>query len=541
MQVDTGVAAAASRAGGRGRRRRPRRGRLDRRRRALRGRRGGRRRRRSRAPQAIAPASGTPALGMGVSGTAYVAYPVGAGDEIDVARLDRTTTTFAVLAGALSADADRARAGRRPDDHRRRRRDRRRRVDAAGRRTARPHVFERRVSAAGPEPGARRPDAGDPRRRRRRLGRQPGGRRRLRLERRLGRLPRDDRRRLARRRRARSSATSCARRRSPTRCAAAPGTAVARPRRASRSTATTRGCSPAACCPRNALVVSRARDTRGAVRPGPPARSSARRPTPSRRRRSPRSRPTAAASSPTAPAAARSTAELFGATAAEPGRSPLADRRARPGRPRRGPRRLRPTTTATSPSPSSPARPARSPSSSTPIVAAPGAPRATGTQLLDRRRASRSLHWQPSAEHWAPPTYAVYLDGAQVTTHDADQLRAPGGARRTAATRWKVVASDALGQSAASSQTRRLLIDAAPPVAGASRDGRRTAGQHADVHGQRRRAISGVRSVTVDYGDGQTAHARCARRTPTRRPGATRSASIVTDRAGVSAHGCASA
>ena len=55
------------------------------------------------APQAIAPASGTPALGMGVSGTAYVAYPSASADEVDIARLDRAATTFAVLAGPQSA------------------------------------------------------------------------------------------------------------------------------------------------------------------------------------------------------------------------------------------------------------------------------------------------------------------------------------------------------------------------------------------------------------------------------------------------------
>jgi len=55
-------------------------------------------------PQAIAPASGTPALGMGISGTAYVAYLGGAVNVIDVARLDRTTTAFSVLPGPMSAD-----------------------------------------------------------------------------------------------------------------------------------------------------------------------------------------------------------------------------------------------------------------------------------------------------------------------------------------------------------------------------------------------------------------------------------------------------
>jgi len=101
------------------------------------------------APQAIAPASGAPALGMGVSGTAYVAYASAAANEIDIARLDRTATTFAVLAGpqsatpvtligapviAVAADATAIVAWTQ------------RLADGST------HVFERRVSAAGPSP-----------------------------------------------------------------------------------------------------------------------------------------------------------------------------------------------------------------------------------------------------------------------------------------------------------------------------------------------------------------------------------------------------
>ena len=140
------------------------------------------------APQAIAPASGTPALGMGVSGTAYVAYPSAAANEIDIARLDRTSTAFAVLAGpqsatpvtlvgapviAVAADATAIVAWTQllPDGS--------------------THVFERRASAAGPSPvlndltlptldglgGG--------------LRRQPAGRRGVRLEQRLDGVPRD--------------------------------------------------------------------------------------------------------------------------------------------------------------------------------------------------------------------------------------------------------------------------------------------------------------------------------------------------------------
>ena len=50
-------------------------------------------------PQPLGAASGQPALGIGISGTAYVAYaaPDTGGSDVDVARLDRTSTSFVAL------------------------------------------------------------------------------------------------------------------------------------------------------------------------------------------------------------------------------------------------------------------------------------------------------------------------------------------------------------------------------------------------------------------------------------------------------------
>ncbi|HLW96429.1 MAG TPA: hypothetical protein VKS25_13710, partial [Solirubrobacteraceae bacterium] len=55
-------------------------------------------------PQPLGAASGQPALGIGISGTAYLAYaaPDTGGSDVDVARLDRTSTSFVSL-GALTA------------------------------------------------------------------------------------------------------------------------------------------------------------------------------------------------------------------------------------------------------------------------------------------------------------------------------------------------------------------------------------------------------------------------------------------------------
>ena len=57
------------------------------------------------APQAIAAASEGTSLSMGVSGTAYVSFtaPDGSGSDVLVARLDRHSTSFVPLSGALNA------------------------------------------------------------------------------------------------------------------------------------------------------------------------------------------------------------------------------------------------------------------------------------------------------------------------------------------------------------------------------------------------------------------------------------------------------
>ena len=59
------------------------------------------------APQAIAAAQGTPALAMGISGTAYVAFlaPDGAASDILAARLDRLSTSFTLVPGGSLAGA----------------------------------------------------------------------------------------------------------------------------------------------------------------------------------------------------------------------------------------------------------------------------------------------------------------------------------------------------------------------------------------------------------------------------------------------------
>jgi PKD domain len=165
-----------------------------------------------------------------------------------------------------------------------------------------------------------------------------------------------------------------------------------------------------------------------------------------------------------------------------------------------------------------------------PIVVAPGAPRATGTQLWTAVRRP-TLRWQAAADSWLPPTYSVYLDGARVATTSSRSYTPPGDlpdGRHS----WKVIATDSLGQTA-TSQTRRLLIDAAPPTIRLLVDGSRTAGTALAFHVEAA-AISGVRRVSLSYGDGSVTSAPDSTHVYAK-PGHYTVTTTVLDRAGVEA------
>jgi hypothetical protein len=136
-------------------------------------------------------------------------------------------------------------------------------------------------------------------------------------------------------------------------------------------------------------------------------------------------------------------------------------------------------------------------------VAAPGIPRATGTQLWTAL-SRPTLRWQAAADSWSPPTYSVYLDGTRVATTAALSYALPNDLADGRHS-WKVTAADSLGQSS-TSQTRRLLIDAAVPTVRLLIDGARKAGTPLAFHVQAA-AISGIRRVSVQYGDGDASAA----------------------------------
>jgi hypothetical protein len=165
-----------------------------------------------------------------------------------------------------------------------------------------------------------------------------------------------------------------------------------------------------------------------------------------------------------------------------------------------------------------------------PIVVAPGTPRATGTELWIAQSRPK-LRWQPAADAWAKPAYSVYLDGTRVATTAATSYTPPStlpDGRHS----WKVVATDALGQSS-SSQTRRLLIDAARPSLALVVSGGRGAGTQLGFH-IKATAISGVRRVSLHYGDGDASTAPDSTHAFAK-PGRYTVTVTVLDRAGVQA------
>jgi hypothetical protein len=133
-----------------------------------------------------------------------------------------------------------------------------------------------------------------------------------------------------------------------------------------------------------------------------------------------------------------------------------------------------------------------------PIVVPPGAPRATGAQRWTAERRP-VLRWQASSDSWTPPQYAVYLDGTRVATTTSTSYAVPADLSDGRHT-WRVVATDSLGQQAPS-MTRRLLVDAGRPVLRLRVAGKRSAGAPVSFT-VNATALSGVRHVSLDYGDG---------------------------------------
>lgn len=475
------------------------------------------------APQAIAPASGQPALGMGISGTAYVAY-LGAGFDLDVARLDRTTTAFAVLNGAMSAGpVQLAAAGGGPVITVA--------ADATGvvawsalQPDGSTHVFVRRVSAAGPSPVLDDATLAS-------LGGLPGGSADspavgvaydssdawIAFRESFGGVQRDvvDELLGDELRPNPSFADSLG---------TAPGASSAAPPSLAIN-GNYEGLLACGLLPGNALSVA----TLGFPGAAPGWSGGA---------------VVGAASNPVAPAPATAlSADGTGVVAFAPQAGALdaevlADGAASAPVPMSS-ATLGPVVPADGLDAAADdygdlavAYVAGAPGSlqiaADAIPAPPAAPRAVGSELWTPQR-QPTLHWQASSAHWQPPTYAVYVDGHQVATTSSTSYALPAplpDGRHT----WSVVAHDAYGRQAAS-QTRRLLIDAAPPSLTLRLSGPRRAGA-ALTFTVLASAVSGISAVAVDYGDGHAGTALRSRHAYAR-AGSYVVSVAVTDRAGV--------
>jgi PKD domain-containing protein len=136
---------------------------------------------------------------------------------------------------------------------------------------------------------------------------------------------------------------------------------------------------------------------------------------------------------------------------------------------------------------------------------APGAFR-TYTSSKLRRYSRPPLSWQTSFELWGAVSYAVEIDGKPVGTTTATKLT-PTARLRDGTHRWRVVATDRRGQTAAT-KIRFLRVDATKPalsvkVTGSRRRGKglKVAVRAADGSLRHPRG-SGIARVRIDFGDG---------------------------------------
>ena len=116
------------------------------------------------------------------------------------------------------------------------------------------------------------------------------------------------------------------------------------------------------------------------------------------------------------------------------------------------------------------------------------------------------LQWTASRGAFSPIAYTVVLDGKPIATTAATSLELPA-ALTDGVHQWQVIARDSLGQQTPS-PVRALRIAARPPVVAIAVSGARRAGA-ALGFAVAVKAPAGLAAVTIDFGDG--ARARGAR------------------------------
>ena len=139
---------------------------------------------------------------------------------------------------------------------------------------------------------------------------------------------------------------------------------------------------------------------------------------------------------------------------------------------------------------------------------APGSFRAS-TSTKWRKFARPPLKWGTAFELWGPLTYSVLIDNKLVAQTTSTGVTVPGVVA-DGLHRWRVVATDIHGQSAAT-PSRNLRVDATPPkvtykISGTRKRGKvvKVAVQATDASGTAAQA-SGLDHVRISFGDGSRA------------------------------------
>lgn len=158
------------------------------------------------------------------------------------------------------------------------------------------------------------------------------------------------------------------------------------------------------------------------------------------------------------------------------------------------------------------------------------------------RTSQPALHWTPSNARWGPITYTVRVDGVVVgqTTSAALQVPSPlGDGPHT----WNVLVANPAGLTK-TSRAVRVFVDTVAPTLGTRLSGARRVDailklrlsyRDAPPTGLPARDASGVKSLTVHWGDGTTTHVKRGTRRITHRytrPGHYRITITILDRAG---------
>jgi hypothetical protein len=129
----------------------------------------------------------------------------------------------------------------------------------------------------------------------------------------------------------------------------------------------------------------------------------------------------------------------------------------------------------------------------------PGRPIGLSSSNYQKRGTPR-LKWQPGSEQWGPQVFKVLIDGQEVGTTDkaAYTHTAP---INSGAHRWQIIAVDRRGQQSAG-RTRVFRVDPEAPKVKVTVRGQRRAGRVLKIRARvRDRGGSGLKSVTIDFGD----------------------------------------